>query len=320
MLTAGPMNPTAPPANPIGRVAHRVATSEVFNRTVLGVIGANALIMAIETYGHGYGTLNTAFWLFYCAELLIRLVAFGAHPARFFTNGWNIFDFVIVVAVALPFIQGHIAAVRILRLLRVVRVLSLIPDLRIIIRGLVRSVAPMLGVTFLTLIILFLYAMVGTTMLGERLPERWGDVGVAMLTMLEVLTLDSWGLILGEARAVTPWAVPFMVSFVLIGGFVVLNIVIAVVINSVEEARRLELAGGRAGYDTAPTPDTDTDAGADGAAPASRDEIRELLRAALAALDADAARAHPPAAPTANPSTSHGSPALRPGEAAPEPT
>lgn len=150
----------------------------------------------------------------------------------------------MVIAVAfVPGLRSQATLLRIARVLRLTRLIGLIPDLRVIVRGLLRGAAPMAGVAVLTVLLMYIYAIVGWSLFGDELPERWGTAGRAMLTMFELLTLEGWNETFAEARTVTPWATPFFISFILLGTFVVLNIVIAVVINSVEEARRIELEG-----------------------------------------------------------------------------
>jgi voltage-gated sodium channel len=209
---------------------------------------ANAVVIGVETYpgivesfGALLTTLDRLFLGIFLVELAIRIVAYGRSPQRFFTRGWNVFDFVIVAAIFVPGIGSNVAALRILRVLRVVRLVEVIGDLRVIVKGLVRSMAPLLGVASLVVILTYIYAVVGTALFGEQLPDEWGTVGSAMLSVFQVLTLDNWDDIFFPAHEVTWLAVPFFLSFILVATFVVMNVVIAVVVNSVEAARRAEL-------------------------------------------------------------------------------
>jgi voltage-gated sodium channel len=225
-----------------------IAESTRFQLTILAVIAANAVVIGIETYpgivGSFGGLLTTLDRLFlgiFVVELAIRITAWGRSPQRFFTRGWNVFDFVIVTAVLVPGIGSNVAALRILRVLRVVRLVEVIGDLRVIVRGLARSLAPLLGVASLVVLLTYIYAVVGTALFGDDLPEQWGTVGSAMLSVFQVLTLDNWDDLFFPAQEVTWLAVPFFLSFILVATFVVMNVVIAVVVNSVEEARRAAL-------------------------------------------------------------------------------
>lgn len=229
-------------------LCRRASDARWFSAVVLAAIVANAALLAVESYaeavahhGQSLRAANVAITALFVVEIAVRLLAHGRHPGRFFRDGWNIFDVTIVVAILVPFIGGNPAILRLVRLLRMGRLFELVPDLRIIIRGLLRSVAPMCSVAALTLLVMYVYAIAGWLAFGDGVPQEWGDAGTAMMTMFQLLTLDDWGNIFARARDESLLAVPFFISFVLVGGFVVLNIVIAVVINSVEEARRAEL-------------------------------------------------------------------------------
>lgn len=228
----------------------RLAGSGRFQAMIMLVIVANAAVLGVETYpgmaeDHGatLDRLNGIFLSIFVVELGVRLIAYGRHPGKFFGDGWNVFDLLVVLAGLTPGLGNNATLLRVVRVLRVARLIAVVKDLRVIVRGLSRSVAPMLGVVVLTVVLMYIYAIAGWAIFGEDLPDRWGTAGLSMLTVFELLTLEGWNGIFEEARPVSVWAVPYFVSFILIGTFVVLNIVIAVVINSVEEARRLELQG-----------------------------------------------------------------------------
>lgn len=111
--------------------------------------------------------------------------------------------------------------------------------MRILVRGMARSIAPLGSVAILTLILFYVYAMLGWIFFADHDPERWGTVGEGMLTLFSVLTLEEWTVVQRDAREVSEWAWVYFVSFVLLTSFILLNMVIAVVINSVEDARGL---------------------------------------------------------------------------------
>ena len=116
------------------------------------------------------------------------------------------------------------------------------PDLRVLISGMGKALKPIGSMAAMTLLLLFVYGMIGVQLFGDEIPERWGNIGSAMLTLFTVLTLEGWNEILFRAQDVTQFAWVFLVSFVLLASFLVINILIAVIINSVEEAREEERA------------------------------------------------------------------------------
>jgi voltage-gated sodium channel len=100
--------------------------------------------------------------------------------------------------------------------------------------------------------------MVGWLLFGDELPERWGNIGAAMLTLVILLTLENFPIYLEQGMEVHPWAWVYFVSFALVTAFILLNVLIGIVLNSMEEARELErrrrlaIEGGGAGIAPAP--------------------------------------------------------------------
>jgi voltage-gated sodium channel len=233
--------------------AHRIASSERFQNVIFAIIVLNALIIGLETYRplvarwHDvFLVLDALFLAVYVVELVIRFVAVRCNPRTFFSNGWNVFDFAIVAIVFVPGMASNTTVLRLARLLRVSRLLRLMPDIHVLLDGLRRAAKPAVSLVALIGLIVYLYAVVGWSIFHREDPERWGNLGEAMLTLFTLLTLEGWNEILSEARAVSPWAVVYILSFILIGTFVVLNLVIGVVITSLDEAyssRRVEGEG-----------------------------------------------------------------------------
>jgi voltage-gated sodium channel len=82
--------------------------------------------------------------------------------------------------------------------------------------------------------------MVGWVLFADDLPEEWGNIGRAMLTLFVMLTLENFPVYMDAAMDVHPWAWLYFVSFILVAAFIVLNVLIGIVLNSMEEARELE--------------------------------------------------------------------------------
>lgn len=226
------------------RACARIATSNRFEFVTIAVILANAVVLGAETYdgveerwSGALHTLNDVFLGYFVAELTIRLIAHGRHLPRFFTNGWNVFDLIVIGAAFVPGVRENATLLRVLRLLRVFRLVSVLPEMRILVSGLVKSIAPLGSMALLTLLMLYVYAMLGWIAFGDQDPDRWGTVGQGMLTLFEVLTLEGWPQVQERALEIHSWAWLFFVSFVLLSSFVLANMLIAVVINSVEDAR-----------------------------------------------------------------------------------
>jgi voltage-gated sodium channel len=234
-----------PPARP--NRLWRLVESPLFTGLVLAVILANAVVLGLQTYSeiereHGdtLNLLNDIFLAFFVVELALRLSAYGRKPLDFFQSGWNVFDFVVISFAFIPGVRESSTLLRLARLLRVVRVVRILPDLRMLVTGVVRSLPPLGSMLLLTTLMLFVYGMFGWLLFGEELPEDWGNIGRAMLSLFVLLTLEDFPRYMERAMEVHPWSWIYFVSFILITVFIVINVLIGIVLTSMEEARELE--------------------------------------------------------------------------------
>jgi voltage-gated sodium channel len=228
-------------------VAARIVDSNLFTIVVVATIAVNAVVLGLQTYEgleNEWGTvldaINASCVAVFVVELLTRIASYWPRPWEFFRSGWNIFDFVVVGATFVPGVAENSTLLRLARLLRVVRIVRVLPDLRVLLRGVWRSVPPLTSIGAVTAMIIFVYGMVGWILFADELPERWGNIGRAMLTLFVMLTLENFPVYMDEALEVHRWAWIYFVSFILVAAFIVLNVLIGVVLNSMEEARELE--------------------------------------------------------------------------------
>ena len=230
----------------MARRCSKIADSGIFQGFILVVIVLNAITLGIQTYDISAGlesvlsTLDEVFLGIFVAELAIRIAAFGSRPQDFFRDGWNVFDFVVIAAAFTPGLRENATLLRIVRLLRVVRLVTVLPDLRILVRALVRSIPPILSLAVLTLMLMYVYGMVGWILFHEGDPKNWGDLGTAMLSTFTMLTLENWPNLLDAGTAIHPQSWIFFVTYVLLASFLVINILIAIIINSVEQVHQVE--------------------------------------------------------------------------------
>lgn len=220
----------------------RIVESDRFELLIGAVIFINAIALAwltLPTSEEQAGTLvliDELCYLIYLVELLIRIASYGKKPWRFFGSGWNIFDF-IVVGLS-PFAQGQTVVLRLLRLLRLVRIFRFLPEVRILSLSIVRSVPPLMSISVLIGLLLFLYGMAGTYLFGEALPKAWGDIGASIKTLFVMLTLENFPQTFEDGIFVSPLAFPFFISYMFVIVFTVLNILIGIVLNAMDEARK----------------------------------------------------------------------------------
>ncbi|MGB3952216.1 MAG: ion transporter [Solirubrobacterales bacterium] len=228
--------------------ARKIAESQWFDIVTVLVILANAVALGLDTfesvdreYSATLNALNEAFFGYYVVELAIRLTAFWPRPQDFFKSGWNIFDFVIVAVGFIPGLRENATLIRIVRLLRVTRLLRLLKDLRIVVAAVGRSIPGVSSLALASVMLIYVYAMIGWVIFAEDDPGQFGNIGEAMLTMFEVLTLENLPNFIDAGREISDWAIPFYVSYALLASFLVFNLFIGIVLQSMEEARAEEL-------------------------------------------------------------------------------
>ena len=226
----------------------RIAESPRFATAIISAILLNALVIGLQTYdaitdeyAGALDTANDVFLGIFTAEVLIRIAAHGRRPLQYFRSAWNVFDFFVVGVAYLPWVRESVTLLRLARVLRVARLLSVIPGLRIVILGIGRSLAPIGAMAALTFFVLYLYGVLGWLLYADHDPERFGNIGRALLTLFQILTLEGWNDVLDKAMELSSWSWLYFVSFVLIATFVVLNVVIGIIVNSMDEVRAMEL-------------------------------------------------------------------------------
>ena len=231
----------------------RVVDGDRFQAFIAGVIVLNALVLGAETYpaamtdfGSVLVAMNELCFGIFVVELVLRIASYGRRPWDFFRNGWNIFDLIVIGGVLIPAVREQAQLLRLLRLARITRLVRFLPDARILILTVVKSIPSLFSMVVLTLLLLFIYGMIGWTLFGEALPQTWGNVGQAMLTCFVLLTLENFPTYLEAAQPVSPFATLFFVSYVLLAAFIVFNMLIGIVIGSMERAREAQAATERA--------------------------------------------------------------------------
>ena len=236
---------------------------------VMAVILLNAVTLGLETSGAAMAVagplliaVDTACLAVFVAEIALKLFALGP---RFFRSAWNLFDFAVVGVAMIPD-TGSLSVLRALRVLRLLRVISVAPRLRRVVEGFV-SALPGMGSVFLLMgIIFYIGAVMATKLFAETFPQWFGSLGASAYSLFQVMTLESWSMgIVRPVMEVHPWAWAFFVPFIMVTTFAVVNLLVGLIVNSMQEAHHEEDA-------------IKTDA--------YRDEVLERLRAIEARLEA----------------------------------
>jgi voltage-gated sodium channel len=225
------------------RLASWLARPSVSN-FIIGVIIFNAVILGLETsapvmaaYGPLIIFLDTLCLAIFIVEIALKLVA---HGFRFFRSGWNLFDFVIVGIALLPGGQG-LSVLRALRILRVLRVVSAVPSLRRVVEGLLTALPGMGSVFLLMSIIFYIGAVMATKLFSAAFPDWFGTIGLSLYTLFQIMTLESWSMgVVRPVMEVFPYAWLFFVPFIMVTTFAVVNLIVGLVVNSMQDAHAEE--------------------------------------------------------------------------------
>jgi len=168
-------------------------------------------------------------------EIIIRMIA-ERSLKRFFSQGWNIFDFIIVVASLIPVDQGEAVLLgRLLRIFRVLRLISIIPELRILLGAFLTAIPRMGYVSLLMFIIFYIYAAMGSIFFTNINPELWNNISIAMLTLFRIATFEDWTDVMYETMDVYPLSWIYYLSFIFIVAFVFLNMMIGIVLETLQK-------------------------------------------------------------------------------------
>ena len=226
----------------------RLVNAHWFEYSIIAVIIVNGLLLGLETsaaitgrYGHLLELGNQIALGIFIAEAILKMAALWPRPQDYFRDGWNIFDFMVIVFALIPATGQFAMIARLARLLRVVRLISAIRDLRLIVAALVRSIPSVGHVIMLMSIVVYIYAIMGFHLFHTHDPEHWGSLAISLLTLFNIITLDGWTNVMDTAMQRHPLAWIYFVSFVVVGTFVVINLFIAIIINSLDDTKRSQL-------------------------------------------------------------------------------
>lgn len=230
--------------------------NKLFEFTVISIIIFSALVTGARTYNIDSTMTDVVAWLdmfitvFFLVEIVIRL---AAEPRffDFFKKGWNVFDFIIVTISLIP-IEGNdtVLLARLLRIFRVLRLISVIPELRILISALIKALPRMGYIVLLMFIIFYIYAAIGSILFETINPVLWGDISIAMLTLFRIATFEDWTDVMYETMTEYPLSWIFYLSFIFLTAFIFLNMMIGVILDVMQreqEAYYRETGEGEAG-------------------------------------------------------------------------
>lgn len=224
----------------------RLRHNRAFEFFVVAVIIISALEIGAKTYDLSDTAIAVTKYLdvfitvFFLFEITVRFIA-EENKKDFFKSGWNIFDTLVVVISLIPINESEMALLaRLIRIFRVLRMVSIIPELRILINSLLIAL-PRLGyVVLLMFIIFYIYAAVGSYLFSDINPVLWGDIAISMLTLFRVMTFEDWTDIQYETMEVYPMSWIYYMTFIFFTAFAFLNMVIGIVVGVMDEEHTKE--------------------------------------------------------------------------------
>ena len=237
--------------NQLAKISAGLVNTNWFEYFIIAVIIVNGVLLGLETvaeiadaYGRWLELGNQIALGIFVVEAILKIVALWPRMQDYFRDGWNIFDFMVIVFALVPATGQFAMIARLARLLRVVRLISAIRDLRLIVAALVRSIPSVGHVIMLMSIVVYIYAIMGFHLFHTHDPEHWGSLAISLLTLFNIITLDGWTNVMDTAMQRYSFAWVYFVSFVVVGTFVVINLFIAIIINSLDETKRGNLQEG----------------------------------------------------------------------------
>lgn len=212
-----------------------------FELFVVSVIVFSALIIGAKTYQIPENLLSLIVWLdwaitfVFLFEIIIRFLG-EENKRSFFRSGWNVFDTLIVVVSLIPIENSDLALVgRLIRIFRVLRMVSIIPELRLLLNSLLKAMPQLAYVVLLMFIIFYIYAAIGTTFFATINPVLWGDIAISMLTLFRVMTFEDWTDVMYETMGHYAFSWIYFITFIFFTAFAFLNMVIGIVVSVLEE-------------------------------------------------------------------------------------
>jgi voltage-gated sodium channel len=225
------------------RTAIRITNSRSFRAAIIATILVAGVLAGIETdatmvaaHGTLLGVLDAIVLGIFITEVILKLAAYGPRPWDYFRDGWNVFDFTIVVLCLMPMDSQFAVVLRLGRTLRLLRLVSALPKLQLLVGALIKSFSSMGYVGLLLGLMFYIYAITGVHLFGGHDKEHFGSLSKAFLTLFQTITLDDWKFLFASATGSSPAiAAAYFVSFILLGTMIMLNLFIGIIMNSMSE-------------------------------------------------------------------------------------
>ncbi len=218
---------------------NKLFNNNLFTQIIIALIVINGIVLGLQTYpgvmkeyGVFLDTLDNVILYIFVIELAFKLMAYGRD---FFKDPWNLFDLTIVAISFAAEQNGAFAVLRVLRIFRVLRLISTSESLKKVVEGFLRAIPGLSSILLILLILFYISAVISTSLFGEKFPELFGSLENSLFSLFQIMTLESWSVIARDIMKVYPYAWIFFVSYILIVTFSILNLFIAVIVDSMQQ-------------------------------------------------------------------------------------
>ena len=222
----------------------KVRNNNLFEGFIISIILISAIFVGFRTYDEMFDPeiflyisyLDYVVTIIFVIEIIIRMIA-ERSLLDFFRSSWNVFDFVIVAISLIPIESlDSILLARLVRVFRLLRLVSFIPQFRILIESFIVAI-PRVGYILLFMFVEFyIFAAIGSILFAEISPMHWGNVGLAMLTLFQTATLEGWPDLMYQSLEVQRFSWIFFVVFIILNSLVFMNMIIGVIIDVIVKA------------------------------------------------------------------------------------
>ncbi|MCQ2350152.1 MAG: ion transporter [Paludibacteraceae bacterium] len=171
-------------------------------RVMMAIIIINTISLFISGFWPGSSIFEWAdcfFTLIFVIEAAVKLKHFGIRG--YFRDGWNIFDFIILVfalpSLSYPFVNATVGssallAFRSLRVLKTFRLFHFIPNIGKLLNGLKTAIRSSFLITVAYLVFLLVFSIMSSSLFGRYSAEYFGDPFTSIFSTFQLFTIEGW--------------------------------------------------------------------------------------------------------------------------------
>lgn len=205
----------------------------VFNSITLGFATSNEISEKFSNFFYYVDMI--CLWIF-IIENILKLYAFRFSFFASSEKAWNIFDLLIVIISA--YISYNFVVLRAFRVFRVLRLLKVIPSMKFVCSTMLFAVPQIISIVMLLLLFYYIYGVLCCNLFASSMPEHFGTLQDSFFSLFTIMTLDGGSAIVKEAIQNIPYAWIIFISFILICTFIIMNLIIAIIVNSIDEIKK----------------------------------------------------------------------------------